>query len=178
MTMKLIVNNKELASQQQSNGGNGGNGEDDGMKELERRVANLETNVQAIREDINGLKTSVAVINTHLEHISKNMATKADVSDIKNMASKADLSEAKIDLTRWMIATLLGGIAVASCIVFGIMRVYPSHPPEIHVQLVPDKPISDPKTDAEKFLDSLEEGSANTPAPNSVPRKGVDSQKK
>jgi len=147
MTLKLVADNtttdgKKTTSQRQSNSGNGG---DDGMKELERRVGNLETNVQAIREDIYELKKDVAVINTHLDHIGKNMATRADVSDIKNMASKADVSEAKTDLTRWMITTLLGGIAIASGIVFGIMRVYPSQPPEVHVQVVPDKPIATPK---------------------------------
>jgi len=147
MKLSLVVDNtnssvQNPASKQQSSGGSGG---DDGMKELERRVGNLETNVQAIREDIYEIKKDVAVINTHLDHIGKNMATRADVSDIKNMASKADVSEAKTDLTRWMITTLLGGIAIASGIVFGIMRVYPSQPPEVHVQVVPDKPIATPK---------------------------------
>ena len=126
----------------------------------------METRVAKLEQNIGEIKTDIAVIKNRLDHLERNVATKADIAEIRTgtkadmaeiragtkadmaeirASAKADIAELKAaiadtksDITRWLVSTLIAGIGVASAIAFGIAKFVPSQPPQIQIQL-PDK---------------------------------------
>lgn len=96
---------EEWNSRRGDNGGNGGHtgGGPPGGNELEKRVENLEKNVADIRERLSRVETK-------LEGIEKNMATKADIAAIGTILAefKASIAEGTITQTRWIITFCVG----------------------------------------------------------------------
>ena len=89
---------------------------------------NLEMRFGGVETRLGGVETQVADMNERLirlevtvEYILENMATKADISDLR-----AEMAEKHTELLKWMIGAVLGGMAVASTLTFALARLFGS----------------------------------------------------
>jgi hypothetical protein len=83
-------------------------GDDDG---LEPWVAKLEQFVDECQKDLRSLDVRLTRVETLTEGITKNMATKADISQLK-----ADISQLETSLIKWFVGTAIAvaGLAFAA----------------------------------------------------------------
>ncbi|MDI1229605.1 MAG: hypothetical protein PSU93_00450 [Methylobacter sp.] len=111
-----------IAEEVSRQGGGGGN-----MSDLERRVGILETDVRAIRDNLNTLVTDTAVIKSNYASKTDISDLKTDIADLKTeiktdiSSIKAEIASANLVQTRWMIGILLAAIGL----VFAIQRYSP-----------------------------------------------------
>jgi hypothetical protein len=91
------------------------------MKDLERRVANLETDVRAIRDSVSSVKTDVATLAAHAA----------------SYATKADLHQ-ELNAQTWKIMGIIVTLVLG---VFGLMRAFPPkvEVPPVQVQYLPQE---------------------------------------
>ena len=90
-------------------------------------LAAVKAEVAAVRTDVEGVKAEVAAVRTDLEGVRNEVAaTKSEIATIKVEfeALKVALAQQETRIIKWMVGTVVTGIAATTGVVLAVVRLF------------------------------------------------------